>query len=235
MFNNLNVPQQNVEQERDTLGSSVYDSGLYKARIEQAYGTVSKNGAKGVVLKMSLLKSDGSILPFTNTFYVTNREGSVTFTSRDGKTHYLPAFNQINSLCNVLLGKDLMQVATEQRTLPVYNVEQKAEVPTAVEAVPELFGKEFVIGLIKTRENKTELVDGSYVPTAEEIFRNNVDKFFFLKDGKVFTSNEIKANAEPAFAAEWANKWEGKVQDKYKAVSGTSSSSGATTQPLNIG
>lgn len=236
MFHDLNVPQ-NVEKEKDILGGgrTVLDSGLYKATIVQAYGTESRNGTKGLVIKFEIHKADGSVIPFTNTFWVTNREGSVTYTDKEGKQHYMIGFNQVNSLCKHLTNTELMSTAFEKRIIPVFNFEQRKDVPTEVNMAVALLGKEVALGLLKVRENKSQKVGDDYVPTPEEVFNNSIDKIFFMKDGKPYTAIELDEGADSSFAAEWVNKWKDKVQDKYKTVSGGNSSGTTSTVPLEIG
>lgn len=234
MFN-LNVPT-NVEKEKDTLGGrTILDSGLYKAVITKAYGTTSKSGAKGLVMSFDIRKADGKVVPFTNTFWVTNRAGSVTYKDKEGKEHFLMGFNQVDSICKGLVHKGLVEISTEPRILPVYDLNQKKEVPTEVQVAVELLGKELALGILKTRENKTTKVGDEYVPTVEEVFTNNIDKIFILKNGTPYTINEIEADSEASFAPKWVEKWKDQVQDKYKPVSSGYSASTTTTTPLDIG
>lgn len=234
MFN-LNVPT-NVEKEKDTLGGrTILDSGLYKAVITKAYGTISKSGAKGLVMSFDIHKADGKVVPFTNTFWVTNRAGSVTYKDKEGKEHFLMGFSQADSICKGLVQKGLVEISTEPRILPVYDSNQKKEVPTEVQAAVELLGKELALGIVKTRENKTTKVGDEYVPTVEEVFNNNIDKIFILKNGTSYTINEIEAGLEASFVYKWVEKWKDQVQDKYKPVSSGHSASTATTTPLDIG
>lgn len=233
MFGNLNVPQ-NVVKETDSLGGfQVLESGLYKALIQQAYGTESRNGAKGLVVKFEIQKANGDKVPFTTTFWVTNKEGSVTYQDKEGKQHYLMGFNQANAICLGATGKQLMELPNETRVLKIFNYQERKEVDTQVQVLPDLLGKTIALGLLKTRENKTVQVGNEYVPTQEEVFRNNVDKIFILKDEAAYTQNELEANAAPEFAVKWSEKWTGQVQDRYKQVSGAAS--GTTTTALDIG
>ena len=234
MFN-LNIPT-NVEKEKDTLGGrTILESGLYKAVITKAYGTTSKAGAKGMVMAFDIHKADGKVVPFNHTFWVTNREGSVTYKDKEGKEHFLMGFNQVDTICKGVVNKGLVEISTETRVLPVYDVNQKKEVPTEVQAAVELLGKELALGMLKSRENKTTKVGDEYVPTAEEVFTNNIDEIFILKNGTPYTINEIEADSEASFASKWVEKWKDQVQDKYKPVSGSNSASTATTTPLDIG
>jgi len=74
-------------------------------------------------------------------------------------------FNQVDTICKGVVNKGLVEISTETRVLPVYDVNQKKEVPTEVQAAVELLGKELALGMLKSRENKTTKVgDDMYLP-----------------------------------------------------------------------
>ena len=236
MFNNLKIPQEGVVKETDYLGSKPLESGLYRAVIKQAYGTQSQGGAKGLVVKFEIAKSDGSKHNHTETFWVTNKQGSVTYKDKEGKDHYLMGFNQANTICIAAAGKQISQCQTETRILPVWSFQDRADVPTEVQALPELFEQELALGILKVKQNKqAKDQSGNYVDTNESITLNQIDKIFILKDGQPLTMNEYEAGLNQGkFAAEWVEKNKNQTRDKYKPVSGASNSTGSTT-PLDIG
>ena len=237
MFNNLQIPQVGVVKETDYLGSKQLESGLYRAVIKQAYGTQSQGGAKGLVVKFEIAKSDGSKHNHTETFWVTNRAGSVTYKDKEGKDHYLMGFNQASTICMAAAGKQISQCQTETRILPVWSWNDRADVPTEVQALPELFEQELALGIIKVKQNKqAKDPSGNYVDTNESITLNQIDKIFILGEhGQPLTMNEYEAGLSLGkFAAEWVEKNKNQIRDKFKPVSGANNSSGSTT-PLDIG
>lgn len=234
MFNNLNIPQ-NVEKEVDYVGTGfqVLDSGIYKATIKQAYGMTSQGGAKGLTVVFQI-NVDGQTREHTERFWITNKKGEVSYTNKDGKVRFLPGYVQANDLIKLVTNVDLTGAKFEKRTLPVYSYEQRKETPTEVDAAVDLFGKEVALAILKVRENRTNKVNGEFVPTSEEQFLNEIDKIMILKAGVPTTLNEVESDAKSEFADKWIARWKGKLRDKYKPVSDSGSTSTKTVE-LDIG
>lgn len=239
LFGNLNIPT-NVEQDSDFLGGTgALDSDIYPATITHVYSKVAASGARALAFKFEL-NVGGRNVPYSEDLYVTDRQGNVSFT-HNGSTRFLPGYNLINSITKALLGKEITQITSEKRVLPIYNYEMKKEVPTEVDAVTELFGKKVHIALQKVRKNKeVKDANGVYQPTAEERIYNSIDKILFEVDGKIKTFNEATAQADATFAEGWLAKNKGNVRDQYKEVSGNPTTTGtgavaAPAQPLILG
>ena len=168
---------------------------------------------------------------FRQTLWMTSgtaKGGNNFFVDKDGAKQYLPGFNIANSLALLTVGKEISDVDTETKVASVYSPEAKAEVPTKVEMLVELLGKEILVGLIKQTVDKTQKNDaGVYVATGETRDENEIDKLFRASDR--MTTVEIRAKAtEAAFAAVWEAKWAGKTRDKAKgAASGVAGVPGA--------
>lgn len=239
LFGNLNIPT-NVEQDSDFLGGTgALDSDIYPATITHVYSKVAASGARALAFKFEL-NVGGRNVPYSEDLYVTDKQGNVSFT-HNGSTRFLPGYNLINSITKALLGKEITQITSEKRVLPIYNYEMKKEVPTEVDAVTELFGKKVHIALQKVRKNKeVKDANGVYQPTAEERIYNSIDKILFEVDGKIKTFNEATAQADATFAEGWLAKNKGNVRDQYKEVSGTTTTAtgagaAAPVQPLVLG
>lgn len=240
MFGNLKTNQEAMNEKTDHIGGGYkpLESGIYRAEVVYAYGTQSKNGASGVVVKFNILQEDKEPYPFTQTFWVSDRKGNTFYLDKkDGKPHNLAGFNQANHLCELLTGSPLSEVEVEELTLPLYNFDQKKEVPTTVKALSQLHGKELALAIKHIRENKREKVTstGEYEPINEERFLNEIDKVFVINNGQCLTYDEIKAEIVPEFAEKWLMKWEGKVDDKYKEVKGAGTTKAGSTRKLGIG
>ena len=111
---------------------------------------------------------------------------------------------------------------TEQKVVNVYSSEAKAEVPTKVDVLVDLLGKDILVGVIKQTVDKTRKNEatGQYDPTGETRDENEIDKLFRARDR--MTTAEIRAQApEAVFAATWESKWAGKTKDKTKKAGGT--------------
>lgn len=204
--------------ERDSVGNGgPLDSGLYPAKIALAYLTKSQGGAVGLVLN---LKADNG-RDIRSTLWITSgtaKGGNNFYIDKEGAKQYLPGYNLANSLALLAAGKELSECDTDTKVTNVYSPEAKAEVPTKVEMVMDLLGKDVIVGLIKQIVDKTAKdAQGAYQPTGETREENEIDKFFRARDK--MTTSEIRAQAtEPAFYDTWDAKWTGKDRNKAKGV-----------------
>lgn len=225
-----------IATEKDSVGGSrILESGLYGFKVVFAYVTKSAGGAIGLVL--NLKNEQGQEIRSTQWMSSGTAKGCKNFYEKDGEKHYLPGFVMANSLCLLTVGKEISQLETEQKVIPVYNAEAKSEVPTKVDMLTDLLGQEILVGVIKQTVDKTKKNEatGTYEPTGETREENEIDKFFRARDR--MTTAEIRAKAETAaFADTWSAKWTGKARDKSKGASaaGTAGMPGrkpATTAP----
>ena len=216
---------ESIANERDSVGGSVLDSGLYKAKVVLAYLIKATSGAIGLALT---LKTDGGA-EIRQTVYMTSgtAKGGKNYYEKDGQKNYLPGFLTANSLALLTVGKEISELDPEPKVVPVYSKEAKAEVPTKVAMLVELLGKEILVGLIRQTVDKTKKDDaGEYQPTGEVRDENEIDKLFRASDR--MTTAEIRAKAEAAaFAATWEAKFTGVVKNKVKGAAGGSGVAGA--------
>ena len=85
----------------------------------------------------------------------------------------------MDSLCLLTVGKEISQMETETKVVNLYNPESKTEVPTNVEMITELLGKQVLGGLIKQIVDKNvKDAAGNYVPSGETREENELDKLF---------------------------------------------------------
>lgn len=215
-----------IANERDSVGGSVLDSGLYKAKVILAYLVTAASGAIGLALT---LKTEGGA-EIRQTVYMTSgkaKGGTNYYTNKDGEKQYLPGFLIANSLALLTVGKEISELDPEQKVVSVYNAEAKAEVPTKVDMLTELLGTEILVGLIKQTVDKSKKDDaGVYQPTGETREENEIDKLFRASDR--MTTAEIRAKAEAAaFAATWEAKFTGIVKNKAKGAAAGSGVAGA--------
>lgn len=208
-----------IQDEVDTLGggSRTLESGAYHHTITMAYVNKSKGGALGLVLTLK----DDTGKEFNNTLWMTGgtSKGCKNYWEKDGKKHYLPGFVNANALCLLTVGKEVSQMDTEEKVVGVYNYEAKAEVPTKVDVLMDLLGKEIITGVFKNIEDKNTLntSTGRYEPTGETREVNEIDKFFRAEDG--MTTAEVRAQvAEASFINSWKEKWTGVTRDRSKGV-----------------
>lgn len=214
-----------IANEKDSIGGGgVLESGLYPAKVTLAYVTKSSGGATGLVLKAKT--SEGRDINQTLWMTSGTAKGAKNFYEKDGVKSYLPGFIAANALSLLTTGKDIAELDTETKVVNVYSSEAKAEVPTKVEMVVDLLGKDIVIGLIKQTVDKNVKNDqGVYVASGDTREENEIDKFFRAEDH--MTTAEIRAAAsEPAFYNTWNTKWSGNTRNKAKGA-GTAGVAGA--------
>lgn len=235
-----NIKQaQDVKQTEDRVGGSYKPlaSGVYKAVIKQMYAKPAQSGALGVTIEFEIHPQQGEPRKFTETYYVTNKNGENYYVSKAGDKHYLAGFNHVNDICLGLTQKSMFELEAEgkieMKNIKVYNYTTKKDEIEQLPTFVSLLEKEVALGLIHKRENKNTKVGNDYVPTAESREYNTLDKVFLLKDGVPFTHNEVKAGLnEPVFVNQWLDKWKDQMDDQYKEVQGSGSSTG-TAQPAS--
>lgn len=220
LLKNLTVDE-TITKERDSVGSTgPLESGLYASKITSAFLTKSEGGAVGLVLNA---KTEAG-RDLRQTLWMTSgtaKGGNNFYVDKEGVKHFLPGFNLANSLALLTCGKNLSDLDTDTKVANVYSAAAKAEIPTKVEMVMDLLGKEVIIGVIRQTVDKTVKNNaGAYEPTGETRNENEIDKFFRARDR--MTTTEILAQAtEASFADTWDAKWTGKDRNKAKGVSGT--------------
>lgn len=217
-----------IAQEKDSVGGNApLDSGLYPMTITMAYINKAASGALGLVLT---LKTEDK-KEVRQTLWMsagTAKGGNNYYTDKNGDKQYLPGYLQANSIALLTAGKEISEMDTEVKVVNAYSPEAKAEVPTKVEAVMDLIGKEIIVGLIKQTVDKTKKNDstGVYEATGETREENEIDKIFRASDR--MTTAEIRAQAtEPTFYTTWSVKWTGVTKNKSKGGSGTAGAPGA--------
>lgn len=217
-----------LEETTDNLGGyEQLSSDLYLAKVKACYEIQSKGGAIGIVVQLNLPELNRE---YSETIYITNREKKPFYISKDNKKMPLPGYTTINDLCMVASGKGVAEQPEEEKQVLVYDLDQKREIPKAVPVLVDLLGKTVVVGITKTRENKTALVNGKYEPTAQERISNNINKVFYPDNHKTVPEN--RDGKEAVFWDKWLKKYKDQVIDKYKEVADTpkkSSSSLFTT------
>ena len=208
-----------IANEKDSIGGGgVLESGLYPSKVTLAYVTKSEGGAIGLVLQA---KTDAG-RDIRQTLWMTSgtAKGAKNYYEKDGEKHYLPGFVAANALALLTTGKEISDLDTEQKVVSVYNKEAKAEVPTKVDMLVDLLGKDILVGLLKQTVDKTQKNDaGVYVPTGETRDENEIDKFFRASDRK--TTAEIRGSAEAGFVEQWSTKWTGNTKVKASKTTGT--------------
>lgn len=213
--------------EDDFLGSGrkIYDTDAYPAKIDLAYAFVSPKGAIGVHLAFSI-KANDKMEKFTEEIYFTNQKKETTY-FREGKNHPLPGFLRLNSISQLLVGKDIDKLASETKMVSRYNGETKKEEPVEVSLLTELSDKQLFLGLSHIKENKRTNVNGKWLRTAEIIEKNEISKIFNVD--KLSHAEVVAGETAPNFYNRWIEKYQGKIEDKVKDAEVASASAPAAS------
>lgn len=206
-----------IKDEVDTLGGGAQPSGLYKCVIEAAYLGVSQGGANSLTI---VAKAENGHT-FRETLWITNKQGEEFYIYNDEK-RFLPGFNVANALSLLTVGYELCDLdEPEERTLKIFDFDEKKEVPTEVPCLTQLHGEEIWLGIVKEIQDKTKKNDstGKYEPTGETREVNVIDKVFRAESG--LTVAEARLGEDKGeFVEKWVNKWEGKERNKAKGAAG---------------
>jgi hypothetical protein len=224
---------QSVEEERDVLGGGFkpLDSAMYHVKIELAYVDKSAGGALGLYLH--LVTVDGEKVRQTAWITSGDKKGNKTSYEYQGKTFLMPGFLLADSLTQLAFGTAIEKTPTEERVISVYDSKEGKEVPMKKQVMESLHGMEFHAGIIKQITNKSVKTGDKYVNTNEKREQNDVTKFFDAKTH--LTATEKKAGVtEATFYNEWITEWSGKVQDRFKEVSGSTNPAGMPGMPSSV-
>lgn len=217
-----------IANEKDSIGGSrAIETGIYTFTVQHAY--IGKSSGGAISLNLNLKTEDNKELKQQLWMTSSTAKGGKNFyTDKNGDKQYLPGFLMANSLCLLTVGKEISELDTEQKVIPLYNADAKAEVPTKVDMLMDLIGKEITAAVFKQTVDKTKKNEstGAYEPTGETREENEIDKFFRASDKK--TTAEIRAQAEEAsFIHTWEKKYAGQTRDKSKGASSANGTAGA--------
>lgn len=231
LLSNLTMTNDIDDQETDNVGGGFtpLETDIYKSKITLAYLQKSAGGALG--LNLVLTTDQGRDIRQTIWMTSGDAKGNKNFyVNQQGEKKYLPGFLLANSLAELTTGKQIGELEPEDKVVPLYSFEAKAEVPTKVQMLMDMVGKDVYAAIFKQIEDKSKKGDdGKYYPTGETIEKNEIEKFFCALEGfEKMTSPEIRAKAEtPAFFDTWKQKWAGQVRDKSKGKTANAGQAGA--------
>jgi len=219
VFGDLN--KEGLEKSEDRLGGfSVLDTALYLGTIKMAFAGQSSGGARSVTLVLDVIMDDsGKTKEYTETVYVTNKQGQNFFLNKQDNTKKvpLPGFTLIDDLCIVTTDKELAQQDGEDKVVKIYDYDAKKELPKTVPMLTELLGKQAYFAIVKEVVDKNEKVGNDYVPTGETREQNTIEKVFHHPTK--YTVVEAREKAETAvFADAWEKKNKGVTRQKAKGA-----------------
>lgn len=215
------LSQDGLEKTGDVLGGGgTVESGVYSGTIKLAYAGKSAGGAQSLTVHVDIGGRE-----HRETIYVTSKLGN-NYYEKDNKKIPLPGFTTANDLALLSTGQALSEQDIEERVVKLYDFDAKAELPTKVQAVVSLHGKEIKLGILKQIVDKNQKNDaGDYVPTGETREENVIDKVFHAETGKT-VSEFVNKIAEAEFLPKWEEKNKGNTRNKAKGAAGKTGAPG---------
>ncbi len=232
-------------------GGGVLDTDVYEATIKTAYiGKAASSEARNVTLLMDVNGRE-----VRSQIWVSNRNGEVTYKDKKTKEDKnLPGFNQVNSLCLLVAGKNMGDMDVEELTVKLYDFDAKKELPQVVDCFSELHGETVMIALQRQTVDKTVKNDatGDYEPTGETRDQNEVVKFFapgsmvtisevaeyikglggnfdeVVQEGDLLKGINTMNESHGAYATKWLDRNKGKTYDKSTGAKATGSKFGGS-------
>lgn len=225
MFGNLTTD--GLQESQDRLGGiSVFNTDIYIGTVKALYAGKSSGGATSVTLIADLNGKE-----YTETLYVTNKDGQNWFANKQDNTKKvpLPGFTVVDDICLIATGEPLAAQETEEKVVKVWDSEAKKEMPKSVPMIIAALGKPIALGIQKTLANKQTKVGTEYVANAETREENHIDKVYHPE--MKLTVAEARAGQDVAqFWDAWLLKNKDQVRDKRTIKDGEVGSSGAPTK-----
>jgi len=227
------------QEEKDTTGGRVvFESGIEEMVIKVAYFDKSPSGANNLTILFET--PDGKAFKLTE--YLTSAKGlNYYIDKKDGKTKRpMVGLTKMNGLSNLIKGTPLSKQVIEDKVQKIWDATQSKEVNQTRKTLTEWTGQTVHLGMKKVIQNKsvknTSWVAGmpnkeKYLPTAETMETNEVDKFF---DKDKATGPELEAGTPPAFYEDWLKVHEGKTKDKTNKSIKSGAPSSVATEALSF-
>lgn len=191
LFGNVTASE-NAKENGDFLGYTI-GSGVYEMMGDTFYFDKTKGGS--LFLRAELTHMDNPERTYTENFYITNKEGSVTTSTN----RLMPGAQIVKDMAEIYLGipMEITDFGDGQRMMEIFKIAQKqvmAYDPEAKEQVPmeksvatALSGIQMKFAIMKTLE------DGYPDPTSTRE-NNQIDKVLDFATGRTVT--EVRANEE---------------------------------------
>lgn len=230
MFGNL-TDTTKLEASEDRVGGGFepFASGVYTGTIKLAYaGKAASSDAQNVTLHIDVNGRE-----MRETIYITNRKGENFYPDKQDpkKKMPLPGFTTIDDICLLTTGEGLVEQETEEKVVKIYNFTERKELPTPVQCLTGLHGKEIMLGVLREIVDKeAKDASGNYAPTGETRTQNTIDKVFDPETKR--TVNEFRNEVDSAeFYDAWLKKNDGQDRNKAKGVAAGGAGAAGTGRP----
>lgn len=238
-----NITSESVTVSKPNMGGGyIAESGVDTYTIDAAYITPTKTG--GVMFNL-ILKNDKVTVKFTGrqAFFIMRKDevqGMLNYKSDPSKIYF--GYRLIDELSLVVAGKHLHKLREPvAKYIPMYNFDERAEVPTKVMSFEELRGGRVTVGMVKVIADKTkwDRETSTNVAIGGTHAFNEAKVFFHASTG--FSAYEqatgVQEGAE-LYKDVWAKHYTGKTIDRStgasKSAGGASSTGSAAPSSISI-
>lgn len=209
-----------MEKAKDSLGGFArLPTDIYIGKIKQAYFTSSDTSeSQSVVLGVGFTETiDGEEVErdYMERLLITNKDGDA-FYEKNGHKLPLQGFTIADDICQIITEASLTDQETETKKVKIRDFTSGEDIPTPVEVLIDLIGEEIALAVQHKRQNKREKNSkGDYVQVPEPVELNSIVKV--LSPDDFSTLLELDEGKDPAFADKWIERYQGKMQDTFKA------------------
>lgn len=220
LFKNLTTD--GLEEARDSLGGAVIlPTDSYPMTIKVAFAGVSQKGSQ--FIEMHLVTEDGREIRTRQ--YITSAKtgGNYSINESTKKKEPLPGFTLVDDVCLIVTGKPLAMQDSEEKTINLYDFDEKKEVPTVVPMLTELLGGVVVFSVEETISavQKEDPDTKQYVNTYEDdgsIKTRKGNEVLKAFDPETLSSvvEARKGVSPPVFHDAWVSKYKGVVRNRVK-------------------
>jgi len=216
----------------DTLGGDyTLNSGSYAMRIDVAYFTTMDSGSQA--LNLVFKAADGGKAEIRQTLYVTTgteKGNNGYYLTKTGKKVILSDRQKAEQICQICCEQPLSALATEMKTVKIWDWPSRSNLPTEVEVVTDLVNKPILLGIRKIHKNKQAKNDkGQWVATPEDQTINEVHKVWYPSG--LSTGEKDDGQTEGKFIHTWKTKHHADyIEEMYKSVGGVTTGSPAAVE-----
>lgn len=234
MFSKLTSDTLEETQDRLGGGMEAIATDAYDATIKMMYVTTAASGAMAMNIVVDIAGKEHRFQE-----WITNKKGENFYPDKQDakKKQPLPGFVTVEDICLLTTGEGLSEQDVEEKTVKIYNFEEKKDIPTPVPVVVNTIGKQIKIGVLREITQVQKKDDsGEYVDQFNEDgspktrTQNQIDKIFHPETGR--TVNEYRHEVETAeFLTAWLERNKGKDRNRVKDSKGAAAGASGSGRP----
>lgn len=213
--------QQITTEDKDFESFGPLTAGTYPAKIRIAYMDNYASGAIFLGLELVLMVN-GAEQRYKEQICMSNKDGKLTYTSKEGEVRPLPGYQLADTLCKLVTSKPFFEMSSETKAIKLYDKETRKEEVKEREVLMDLINKELMVGILTEKRDH-------YSKEGETVTTNKIDKLFTITGHSLSEMIAHGIDKEPEYIQKWNEKNKGKVQDRTSRKSFHSASIQANT------